>query len=116
MPPQAGFVSEWYLFQTFFQGFHLSSLASRLVAALAGAGLALTVAIAFATFVKAFGIGLLGRARDVSKGAPWPNLHRRRRARLSSFSLWPRACRSGSPVSRSAVSSDPFLERPCRHA
>ena len=23
MPPQAGFVSEWYLFQTFFQGFHL---------------------------------------------------------------------------------------------
>jgi len=74
MPPQAGFVSEWYLFQTFFQGFHLASLASRLVAALAGAGLALTVAIAFATFVKAFGIGLLGRERDPSaKGAPWSN-------------------------------------------
>jgi hydrogenase-4 component B len=72
MPPQAGFVSEWYLFQTFFQGFHLTSLASRLVAALAGAGLALTVAIALATFVKAFGIGLLGRERDPSaKGAPW---------------------------------------------
>ena len=32
MPPQAGFVSEWYLFQTFFQGFHLSGLASRLTA------------------------------------------------------------------------------------
>jgi hypothetical protein len=61
MPPQAGFVSEWYLFQTFFQGFHLSSLASRLTAALAGAGLALTAAIALATFVKVFGIGLLGR-------------------------------------------------------
>ncbi len=61
MPPQAGFVSEWYLFQTFFQGFHLGSLASRLTAALAGAGLALTVAISFATFVKVFGIGLLGR-------------------------------------------------------
>jgi hydrogenase-4 component B len=30
--------------------------------ALAGAGLALTAAIAFATFVKAFGIGLLGRS------------------------------------------------------
>ena len=74
MPPQAGFVSEWYLFQTFFQGFHLASLASRLVAALAGAGLALTVAIALATFVKAFGIGLLGRERDPSaKGAPWSN-------------------------------------------
>jgi len=72
MPPQAGFVSEWYLFQTFFQGFHLSNLASRLVAALAGAGLALTAAIAFATFIKAFGIGLLGRETAPSKGAPWP--------------------------------------------
>jgi formate hydrogenlyase subunit 3/multisubunit Na+/H+ antiporter MnhD subunit len=61
MPPQAGFVSEWYLFQTFFQGFHLTSLGSRLTAALAGAGLALTAAVAFATFVKVFGIGLLGR-------------------------------------------------------
>jgi hydrogenase-4 component B len=61
MPPQAGFVSEWYLFQTFFQGFHLASLGSRLAAALAGAGLALTAAVAFATSVKAFGIGLLGR-------------------------------------------------------
>jgi hydrogenase-4 component B len=62
MPPQAGFVSEWYLFQTFFQGFHLTNLASRLAAAIAGAGLALTAAIAFATFVKALGIGLLGRS------------------------------------------------------
>lgn len=68
MPPQAGFVSEWYLFQTFFQGFHLASLASRLTTALAGAGLALTAAIAFATFLKAFGIGLLGRV-DRTVGA-----------------------------------------------
>ena len=65
MPPMAGFVSEWFVFQTAFQGFHLLSLASRLIAALAGAGLALTAAIALATFVKAFGIGLLGRS-DVS--------------------------------------------------
>ncbi len=62
MPPQAGFVSEWYVFQTVFQGFRLDSLAGRLVMALAGAGLALTVAIAFATFVKVFGVGLLGRS------------------------------------------------------
>jgi hydrogenase-4 component B len=62
MPPQAGFVSEWYVFQTFFQGFHLGSLTSRLVAALAGAGLALTVAIALAMFIKLFGLGLLGRS------------------------------------------------------
>jgi hydrogenase-4 component B len=70
MPPQAGFVSEWYLFQTFFQGFHLLSLASRLTAALAGAGLALTAAIAFAIFVKAFGIGLLGRGTRERPGVP----------------------------------------------
>jgi hydrogenase-4 component B len=70
MPPQGGFVSEWYLFQTFFQGFHLISLASRLTAALAGAGLALTAAIAFAIFIKVFGIGLLGRQEQ--KGAPVP--------------------------------------------
>jgi hydrogenase-4 component B len=72
MPPQAGFVSEWYVFQTVFQGFRLSSLAGRLVMALAGAGLALTVAVAFATFVKVFGIGLLGRSRSptsVSRGS-----------------------------------------------
>jgi hydrogenase-4 component B len=71
MPPQAGFVSEWYVFQTVFQGFHLSTLGGRLAMALAGAGLALTVAIAFATFVKVFGIGLLGRsARSVKPVSP----------------------------------------------
>jgi hydrogenase-4 component B len=73
MPPQAGFVSEWYLFQTFFQGFHLSSLASRLTAALAGAGLALTAAIAFATFLKVFGIGLLGRRETGGTAVSLPN-------------------------------------------
>jgi formate hydrogenlyase subunit 3/multisubunit Na+/H+ antiporter MnhD subunit len=65
MPPQAGFVSEWYMFETFFQGFRLDTLTSRLVMALAGAGLALTVAIAFATYVKVFGLGLLGRSSRI---------------------------------------------------
>ena len=60
MPPQAGFVSEWFVFQTVFQGFHLPELAGRLILALAGAGLALTAAVAFATFIKVYGIGLLG--------------------------------------------------------
>jgi hydrogenase-4 component B len=73
MPPQAGFVSEWYVFQTFFQGFHLASLTSRLAAALAGAGLALTVAISLATFIKVFGIGLLGRHEDGTKAVPTAN-------------------------------------------
>lgn len=73
MPPQAGFVSEWYLFQTFFQGFHLASLGSRLTAALAGAGLALTAAVAFATFLKVFGIGLLGRGQPGVAAVPTAN-------------------------------------------
>jgi formate hydrogenlyase subunit 3/multisubunit Na+/H+ antiporter MnhD subunit len=68
MPPMAGFVSEWFVFQTVFQGFRLPNLVGRLVLALAGAGLALTAAIAFATFVKVFGIGVLGRI--VGRPAP----------------------------------------------
>lgn len=71
MPPQAGFVSEWYVFQTVFQGFHLPDLAGRLVLALAGAGLALTAAVALATFIKVFGIGLLGGgSRDAGRVPP----------------------------------------------
>ena len=70
MPPQAGFVSEWYMFETVFQGFRLDTLASRLVMALAGAGLALTVAIAFATYVKVFGVGLLGRSVRIFSPVP----------------------------------------------
>jgi hydrogenase-4 component B len=60
MPPQIGFVTEWFTFETLFQGFRLSTLAGRLTLSLAGAGLALTAAVALATFVKALGIGLLG--------------------------------------------------------
>jgi formate hydrogenlyase subunit 3/multisubunit Na+/H+ antiporter MnhD subunit len=60
MPPQIGFASEWLTFQTLFQGFHLSGLGGRLTLALAGAGLALTAAVALATFAKLMGIGLLG--------------------------------------------------------
>jgi hydrogenase-4 component B len=73
MPPQGGFVSEWYLFQTFFQGFHLNTLTSRLTAALGGAGLALTAAVAFATYLKVFGIGLLGRSDGTSAPVPVGN-------------------------------------------
>ena len=61
MPPTAGFVSEWFVFQTVFQGFHLPYLGGRVVLALAGAGLALTAAVAFATFVKLIGLGVLSR-------------------------------------------------------
>lgn len=60
LPPQAGFVSEWYVFQTFFQGMQSNVIAARLTLALAAAGIALVAAIALATFAKLFGVGLLG--------------------------------------------------------
>ena len=61
MPPTAGFVSEWYLFQGLFHDFKLAGDGSRIALALAGAGLALTAAAALATMVKLFGVGLLGQ-------------------------------------------------------
>ncbi|XBS71508.1 proton-conducting transporter membrane subunit [Acerihabitans sp. KWT182] len=67
MPPQIGFVSEWFTFQTLFQGFHLHGLPGRLALALAGAGMALTAAIALATFIKLIGLGTLGRQADGSR-------------------------------------------------
>ncbi|MHB1268316.1 MAG: proton-conducting transporter membrane subunit, partial [Acidithiobacillus ferriphilus] len=75
MPPMAGFASEWYLFQTVFQDFHLTSSAAQMTLALGGAGLALTAAIALATMVKVFGIGLLGREENpVKVTGRWPVL------------------------------------------
>jgi formate hydrogenlyase subunit 3/multisubunit Na+/H+ antiporter MnhD subunit len=73
MPPQAGFVSEWYLFQTMFQGFQLSTLGNRLLLVSAGAGLALTVAISLATMVKLIGVGLLGAAPDRQRSIDLPH-------------------------------------------
>jgi formate hydrogenlyase subunit 3/multisubunit Na+/H+ antiporter MnhD subunit len=70
LPPQAGFVTEWFAFQTLFQTLHLSTLSGRLTLALAGAGLALTAAIALATFVKLFGLGLLGDGAARQEPAP----------------------------------------------
>lgn len=71
MPPQAGFVSEWFVFQTLFHGFYLTNLGARLTIIFAGAGMALTAAIALATFVKAFGIGLLGAESNPTADIPF---------------------------------------------
>jgi len=60
LPPQAGFVSEWYVFQTLFHGMQVNVLPGRLTVALAAAGLALVAAVALATFAKLYGVGLLG--------------------------------------------------------
>ncbi|ACX96611.1 proton-conducting transporter membrane subunit [Halothiobacillus neapolitanus] len=62
LPPTAGFVSEWYLFQSLFHDFTLHGDGPRIALALAGAGMALTAAIALATMVKVLGVGLLSKA------------------------------------------------------
>jgi len=77
MPPTAGFVSEWYLFQSLFHDFELAGDGSRIALALAGAGLALTAAVALATMVKLFGVGLLGQ------NEPHGALHQRHVSRLA---------------------------------
>ncbi|TAN20017.1 MAG: hydrogenase [Actinomycetota bacterium] len=69
MPPMAGFVSEWFLFQTVFQGFRLANSVGRVALALGGAGIALIAAISLATMVKVLGVGMLGKRRPV------PNYH-----------------------------------------
>jgi hydrogenase-4 component B len=66
LPPQAGFVSEWYVFQTLFQGMQVNFIAVRLTIAQSAAGLALVAAVALATFAKLFGIGLLGDGHSLS--------------------------------------------------
>lgn len=72
LPPQAGFVSEWYVFQSLFHGMQVNVLAARLTIAIAAAGLALVAAVALATFAKLYGVGLLGNhhvhARHLSPG------------------------------------------------
>lgn len=65
--PFGGYISEWMTLEALFQSFALVDLGSRVVAVLAGALLALTVATAVMVFARAFGIGFLGMAR--SRGA-----------------------------------------------
>ena len=67
MPPQAGFLSEWYSFQSLFHGYLLMNLPGQIAITIAAAGLALSSAIAIATFIKLFGIGLMGKATTPSK-------------------------------------------------
>ncbi len=67
LPPQAGFVSEWYVFQTLFRGMQVSALPARLTLAISAAGIALVAAVALATFAKLFGVGLLGNHHEHSR-------------------------------------------------
>lgn len=67
LPPFNGFVSEWLTYQALL-GVALSSSAAwiKLAGVVAASGLALTAALASATFLKAFGIGFLALPRSVA--------------------------------------------------
>lgn len=63
LPPFNGFVSEWLTLQTMLRAAELPSTGTKLVFALAGAGLALTAALAVTCFVKVFAMSFLGMRR-----------------------------------------------------
>jgi hydrogenase-4 component B len=60
LPPTVGFVSEWFLLESLMQQFRVPGLGYRLVLALAGAAVALTVGFAGVTFVRLVGLICLG--------------------------------------------------------
>jgi hydrogenase-4 component B len=61
LPPTVGFVSEWFLLESLMQQFRVPGLGYRLVLALAGAAVALTVGFAGVTFVRVVGLIVLSR-------------------------------------------------------
>ena len=62
LPLTVGFVSEWFLLESLMQQFRVPGLGYRLVLALAGAAVALTVGFAGVTFVRLVGLVVLGRS------------------------------------------------------
>jgi formate hydrogenlyase subunit 3/multisubunit Na+/H+ antiporter MnhD subunit len=64
LPPLNGFVSEWMTFQAILLSPGLNAWALKLLVPAVGALLALSVALAGACFVRAFGITFLGRGRS----------------------------------------------------
>jgi len=65
LPPFNGFVGEWLLFQGLLHGLPTSNTSVVISVTVAVAALALTGGLTVAAFVKATGIGFLGRARSV---------------------------------------------------
>ncbi len=67
LPPLNGFIGEWLLFQSLLHGADIGNTAGEIAIPLAVAALALTAGLTVVAFVKAAGIGFLGRPR--SEGA-----------------------------------------------
>jgi formate hydrogenlyase subunit 3/multisubunit Na+/H+ antiporter MnhD subunit len=68
LPPTVGFVSEWFLLESLMQQFRVPGLGYRLLLALAGASVALTVGFAGVTFVRLVGLIVLGRGTGSEPG------------------------------------------------
>jgi hydrogenase-4 component B len=66
LPPLNGFIGEWLLFQSLLHGAALGSTAGDVAVPLAVAAMALTAGLTVVGFVKAAGIGFLGRPRSAS--------------------------------------------------
>jgi formate hydrogenlyase subunit 3/multisubunit Na+/H+ antiporter MnhD subunit len=64
LPPFNGFVGEWLLFQSLLHGLVTTNTAVVIALAIGVAALALTGGLTVAAFVKATGVGLLGRPRS----------------------------------------------------
>lgn len=76
IPPLGGFVSEWFTFEALLQGFRMPTLLSRLLCALAAAGLALTAGLGLLAFAKYYSFIFLARARAkltvLGEPSRWP--------------------------------------------
>ncbi len=60
LPLTAGFAAEWFLLEALMQQFRVPGLGFRLVLAVAGAAIALTIGFAGVTFVRLIGLVVLG--------------------------------------------------------
>ena len=63
LPPLAGFVGEWLIFEALMQAFRTGNVACEVTFTLAGALVALAAGTAVVTFTKVLGIGVFGAAR-----------------------------------------------------
>ena len=64
LPPLNGFVSEWLALQALLSSYRLPSVAAQLGIGFASVAFALAIGLALATFVKAFAVTFLARARS----------------------------------------------------
>jgi formate hydrogenlyase subunit 3/multisubunit Na+/H+ antiporter MnhD subunit len=69
LPPLNGFVSEWLTFQAILVSPNLPQWGLKLAIPAVGAMLALAAALSAACYVRAFGIGFLGRSRSQAAAA-----------------------------------------------